>query len=866
MYKTTKSRHIGFVLIEALIALMLISVGLVAVSKLQVLSLSGAGEAKSRSEAAVLSQKKLEQLRNILLRGSFTGAPLASNTATVVGTNATYAMTWTVSTPSATLEQRLLSLTTTWTDARNVAQRLDLNSLIAWDDPGSQVKLNLPPGGALIAPTGSAQRGSGIVVSTTGSTQNTDRSRILVDANGRTSLLSSAGNELLVLPAKNGQAQLFTTITGRIYFDLSVTTPRPNEVQVRLSSEGECIYADSQVQNKSSLTTASAGSTTYGYFTYTCYVGPGWYGNVGILFDDTVSGNAANSTLCIGDPAFNGGVSDSTLISAHPVESATRSYRGFKGTSGAYLSTGVAGGRKYGLSVAGGVSNQAAPFDGRPLPSAYPSYYPTVTVGGSTDYFNQDFLITRITGSGSCYAKMTGGLFTRNAGQYVCVNPDNDPASDVCPPVWPGFTVGSGGSINYTLTVALAGTGTGTVTSSPAGISCGATCSGSFASGSSVTLTAAANSGSTFASWTNCPSVSGNTCTVSLTGTSTVTATFSTTPNYTLTAAKSGTGTGTITSADTFINCGSACSASYPSGTTVTLTAAATNGSTFSSWTGCTSVSGSTCTATVSAAATVTASFAAAPATYVLTVNRVNSLYGSVTSADSLINCGTTCSASYVAGANTVLTATTSGGGSFTGWTGCTSTSGNVCTVVTPASASSVTATFAAPTSYALTVTKAGTGSGTVTSSPAGISNCGSTCSANFGTGSTVTLTATAASGSTFSAWSGCTSVSGSTCTVTMSAAKSVTATFNPNALCAGATPISGTAHDKFGTVTISGNTTGTCAMAGGSSANYSCSGINAPTGTVLTLTNAKTSGSGQYSYTLTVTNNCAAQTNVNFP
>ena len=146
MYKTTKSRHIGFVLIEALIALMLISVGLVAVSKLQVLSLSGAGEAKSRSEAAVLSQKKLEQLRNILLRGSFTGAPLASNTATVVGTNATYAMTWTVSTPSATLEQRLLSLTTTWTDARNVAQRLDLNSLIAWDDPGSQVKLNLPPG------------------------------------------------------------------------------------------------------------------------------------------------------------------------------------------------------------------------------------------------------------------------------------------------------------------------------------------------------------------------------------------------------------------------------------------------------------------------------------------------------------------------------------------------------------------------------------------------------------------------------------------------------------------------------------------------------------------------------------------------
>ena len=51
--------------------------------------------------------------------------------------------------------------------------------------------------------------------------------------------------------------------------------------------------------------------------------------------------------------------------------------------------------------------------------------------------------------------------------------------------------------------------------------------------------------------------------------------------------------------------------------------------------------------------------------------------------------------------------------------------------------------------SFTLTVSKAGTGSGTVTSSPAGI-NCGSTCSAPFDLGTSVTLTATADSGSTF--------------------------------------------------------------------------------------------------------------------
>ncbi|MFY0575346.1 cellulase family glycosylhydrolase [Cystobacter fuscus] len=78
---------------------------------------------------------------------------------------------------------------------------------------------------------------------------------------------------------------------------------------------------------------------------------------------------------------------------------------------------------------------------------------------------------------------------------------------------------------------------------------------------------------------------------------------------------------------------------------------------------------------------------------------------------------------------------------------------------------------------FTLTVTKAGTGSGTVTSSPAGI-DCGSTCSANYSSGTSVTLTATAASGATFAGWSGACSGTGA-CTVSMTAARSVSATFN---------------------------------------------------------------------------------------
>jgi len=72
-------------------------------------------------------------------------------------------------------------------------------------------------------------------------------------------------------------------------------------------------------------------------------------------------------------------------------------------------------------------------------------------------------------------------------------------------------------------------------------------------------------------------------------------------------------------------------------------------------------------------------------------------------------------------------------------------------------------------------VTKSGTGTGTVSG---GAINCGTTCSATVASGTTVTLTATAASGSTFAGWS-VTSCTGATCAVRVTAAQTVTATFN---------------------------------------------------------------------------------------
>jgi hypothetical protein len=83
---------------------------------------------------------------------------------------------------------------------------------------------------------------------------------------------------------------------------------------------------------------------------------------------------------------------------------------------------------------------------------------------------------------------------------------------------------------------------------------------------------------------------------------------------------------------------------------------------------------------------------------------------------------------------------------------------------------------------YALEVSKIGSGAGLVVSSVPGIS-CGSDCTAEYDAGTEVTLTAGAASGSSFAGWSGGGCSGSGACVVTIEAATSVTAAFEATAI-----------------------------------------------------------------------------------
>jgi Divergent InlB B-repeat domain len=228
-------------------------------------------------------------------------------------------------------------------------------------------------------------------------------------------------------------------------------------------------------------------------------------------------------------------------------------------------------------------------------------------------------------------------------------------------------------------------TGEGTVVSSPAGISCGATCEASFEKGT-VKLTASPASGWALMAWSGCTVKVGLTCEVTLSEVKAyaVKVTFVETPSFTI--EKAGTGVGKV--ATTGISCDDSCSkstAAIKTGASVTVKVTPGKGNEFVGFEGGTGsasgCSGATCTFTISAASSVKAKFSPIP-TKTLTVNITGpgaykgKVVGKGTTVkgaySTTLSCGAGCTSAvetFFATGTTELVATAATGYSFKGWT-----------------------------------------------------------------------------------------------------------------------------------------------------------------------------------------------------
>ena len=206
---------------------------------------------------------------------------------------------------------------------------------------------------------------------------------------------------------------------------------------------------------------------------------------------------------------------------------------------------------------------------------------------------------------------------------------------------------------------------------------------------------------------------------------------------------------GRVVSAPPGIDCGATCTAGFGQGSAVTLTAIAEPGYAFDGWNGaCTGQA--QCVVALTSDRTVSALFREVPLTS-QTLTLSISGAGVVTSAPTGISCEPTCQATFQNGTTVTLTATAASGWRFVSWsgTGC----GGVVQMTTNRVCAATFERVNTSTS-SLSIEFVGSGTGRVTSAPSGI-DCTTNCTSQFPADSTIVLTPTVATGSTFNGWSG---------------------------------------------------------------------------------------------------------------
>jgi List-Bact-rpt repeat protein len=138
--------------------------------------------------------------------------------------------------------------------------------------------------------------------------------------------------------------------------------------------------------------------------------------------------------------------------------------------------------------------------------------------------------------------------------------------------------------------------------------------------------------------------------------------------SWTLSITKSGAGGGTVVSTPAGISCGAACTETYTSAATVTLSAIPATTSAFTGWSGGGCGGTGACALLLNASTTVRATFELKEVT--LTVLMAGGGKGTVTSSLAGIDCGTDCGEAYPNGTAVTLTASPTTGSVFRGWTG----------------------------------------------------------------------------------------------------------------------------------------------------------------------------------------------------
>ncbi len=328
-----KAKNSGFGLIEILITLGVLAIGVLGVAALHSTVTKQSQENKARSEAFAIAQSRIEEMRNYTSSAStpaqfhalYADTTGYANSTLIAGVSTVFTRTESILTSG---EQKDIAVAVNWTSSDSQVRNINLTTALGFVSSraiGDTMRERSAP--LVSAPTGRARLGEGVLPEGAATTSNGDGTALYQDDSNDLMLVSG---EQIVLTLTNacqtddGTCLDFVKIHGKVYID-KISQPKlaPGSVYLIASDAAFCAryYTAGDTittVTADTATTVSTATGNYEYFDYTCYIGGGWHGNIGILL---AGGLRQSDKICVGDP-----------VSANPWEApiiaARRSYRG----------------------------------------------------------------------------------------------------------------------------------------------------------------------------------------------------------------------------------------------------------------------------------------------------------------------------------------------------------------------------------------------------------------------------------------------------------------------------------------------------------------------------------------------------------
>ena len=412
----------GFGVIEILVTLGVLTVGILGVTKLHSVITQQSLENKARNEALMIAQSRIETMRNYTgtvtsqatFNTTYADTNGYANSTAITGVSAAFTRTESIST-SGNLKN--IGVRVAWTDPDGESQNVTLSTKLSYIPPRSVGDSALTAADELVdAPTGRARLGEGQVPQGATTTSNGDGTALYKD--GSTELRLASGNDVVLTLSQACQTDTgacidFVKIRGRIYIDASTQSNlSPGNVFVVASDAAYCAryYTDTggtvHAVTPSTSSTRTTTSGSYKYFDYTCYIGGGWHGNIGVLLG---GGNGNNDKFCVGDPT-------STEYYADPIIASRRVYRGMlykmvNGSRETVSGTNPALTRYYSQGIKDSTSF--------PVSGAHTHDF---VVASSNSNDSSNCTSTFMKRTDATVSSVAGGLFTGNPTDFVCLN------------------------------------------------------------------------------------------------------------------------------------------------------------------------------------------------------------------------------------------------------------------------------------------------------------------------------------------------------------------------------------------------------------------------------------------------------------